>query len=110
MLLQIIIVKGGNSVTNNLIKVFASEEYLLLFWLSENLTKSKRKTSVRFSQTEIAEELNCSPTTINKRMRLLQNCKCIKLDGKKGYEITNKGKSVLKIMKKLETVDGGEQI
>ena len=110
MLLQIIIVKGGNSVTNNLIKVFASEEYLLLFWLSENLTKSKRKISVRFSQTEIAEELNCSPTTINKRMRLLQNCKCIKLDGKKGYEITNKGKSVLKIMKKLETVDGGEQI
>lgn len=110
MLLQIIIVKGDNSVTNNLIKVFASEEYLLLFWLSENLTKSKRKTSVRFSQTEIAEELNCSPTTINKRMRLLQNCKCIKLDGKKGYEITNKGKSVLKIMKKLETVDGGEQI
>lgn len=109
MLLQIIIVKGGNSVTNNLIKVFATEEYLLLFWLSENLTKSKRKTSVRFSQTEIAEELNCSPTTINKRMRLLQNCKCIKLDGKKGYEITNKGKSVLKIMKKLETVDGGEQ-
>ncbi len=97
-------------MTNNLIKVFASEEYLLLFWLSENLTKSKRKTSVRFSQTEIAEELNCSPTTINKRMRLLQNCKCIKLDGKKGYEITNKGKSVLKIMKKLETVDGGEQI
>ena len=97
-------------MTNNLIKVFASEEYLLLFWLSENLTKSKRKISVRFSQTEIAEELNCSPTTINKRMRLLQNCKCIKLDGKKGYEITNKGKSVLKIMKKLETVDGGEQI
>lgn len=110
MLLQIIIVKGGNSVTNNLIKVFASEEYLLLFWLSENLTKSKRKTSIRFSQTEIAEELNCSPTTINKRMRLLQNCKCIKLDGKKGYEITNKGKSVLKIMKKLETLDGGEQV
>ncbi|MBE7036155.1 MAG: HTH domain-containing protein [Ruminococcaceae bacterium] len=94
-------------MTNDLIKVFASEEYLLLFWLSENLTESKRKTSVRFSQSEIAEELNCSPTTINKRMRLLQNCKCIRLDGKKGYEITNKGKSVLKIMKKLETVNGG---
>lgn len=110
MLLQIIIVKGGNSVTNNLIKVFASEEYLLLFWLSENLTKSKRKTSVRFSQTEIAEELNCSPTTINKRMRLLQNCKCIKLDGKKGYEITNKGKDVIKLMKKIESLEGGEQV
>jgi len=97
-------------VTNNLINVFASEEYLLLFWLSENLTKSKRKTSVRFSQIEIAEELNCSPTTINKRIRLLQNCGCIKLDGKKGYEITNKGMSVLKIMKKLESVNGGEQV
>ena len=95
---------------NNLINVFASEEYLLLFWLSENLTKSKRKTSVRFSQIEIAEELNCSPTTINKRIRILQNCGCIKLDGKKGYEITNKGKSVLKIMKKLESVNGGEQV
>ena len=94
----------------NSINIFASEEYFLLFWLSENLTKSKRKISVRFSQSEIAEELNCSPTTINKRMRLLQNCECIKLDGKKGYEITNKGKSVLKIMKKLETVDGGEQV
>lgn len=97
-------------MTNNLINVFASEEYLLLFWISENLTKSKRKTSVRFSQIEIAEELNCSPTTINKRIRLLQNCKCIKLDGKKGYMLTDKGKSVLKIMKKLETVDGGEQV
>ena len=97
-------------MTNNLINVFASEEYLLLFWLSKNLTKSKQKTSVRFSQAEIAEELNCSPTTINKRMRLLQKCKCIKLDGKKGYEITNKGKSVLKIMKKLKTVDGGTQV
>ena len=97
-------------MTNNLINLFASKEYLLLFWLSENLTKSKRKASVRFSQSEIAEELNCSPTTINKRIRLLQNCKCIKPDGKKGYEITNKGKSVLKIMKELESVDGGVQI
>lgn len=97
-------------MTNNLINVFASEEYLLLFWLSENLTKSKRKTSVRFSQYEIAEELNCSPTTINKRMRLLQNCECIKLDGRKGYMITDKGNRVIKIMKKLESVDGGEQI
>ena len=47
-------------MTNNLINVFASEEYLLLFWLSKNLTKSKQKTSVRFSQAEIAEELGVS--------------------------------------------------
>ena len=97
-------------MTDNLINVFASEEYLLLFWLSENLTKSKRKMSVRFSQTEIAEELNCSPTTINKRIRLLRNCKCIKLDGKKGYMITDKGKDVIKLMKKIESLEGGEQV
>ena len=94
----------------NSINIFASEEYFLLLWLSKNLTKSKRKTSVRFSQNEIAEELNCSPTTINKRMRLLQNCECIKLDGKKGYTITDKGKEVIKIMNKLEAVHGGKQL
>ena len=94
-------------MTNNLINVLASEEYLLLFWLSKNLTESKRKNSVRFSQTEIAEELNCSPTTINKRIRLLQNCECIKLDGKKGYMITDKGKDVIKLMKKIESLEGG---
>lgn len=92
---------------NNLINVFTSEEYLLLFWLSKNLTKSKQKTSVRFSQAEIAEELNCSPTTINKRMRLLQNCECIKLDGKKGYIVTDKGKDIIKLMKKIESLEGG---
>lgn len=92
----------------NSINIFASEEYFLLLWLSKNLTKSKQKISVRFSQTEIAEELNCSPTTINKRMRSLQNSACIKLDGKKGYTITDKGKSVIKIMKKIENLDRRE--
>jgi len=96
-------------VVKNSIKIFASAEYFLLFWLSENMTKSRKKVSVRFSQIEIAEELNCSPTTINKRMRLLQDANCIELDGKKGYTITNKGKDVIKIMRKLENLDGGKQ-
>ena len=96
-------------MVKNSIKIFASAEYFLLFWLSENLTKSRKKVSVRFSQIEIAEELNCSPTTINKRMRLLQDANCIELDGKKGYTITNKGKDVIKIMRKLENLDGGKQ-
>ena len=96
-------------MVGNSIKVFASEEYFLLFWLSENMTKSSKKMSVRFSQSEIAEELKCSPTTINKRMRLLQDAECIELDGKKGYTITDKGKNVLKIMKKIESLDGGNQ-
>ena len=96
-------------MVENSIKVFASEECLLLLWLSENLTKSRHKTSNRFSQIEIAQELDCSPTTINKRMRLLQDADCIELDGKKGYTITDKGKNVIKIMKKIESLDGGNQ-
>lgn len=89
------------------IKTFASDECLLLIWLSENMTKSRYKTSNRFSQVEIAQELDCSPTTINKRMRVLHDAACIKLDGKKGYTITDKGKNVIKIMKKIENLDGG---
>ena len=70
-------------MVENSIKVFASEECRLLLWLSENMTKSRYKISNRFSQIEIAKELDCSPTTINKRIRILQNSDCIKLDGKK---------------------------
>ena len=95
-------------MVDNSIKVFASQECLLLLWLSENMTKSRYKTSNRFSQAEIAQELDCSPTTINKRIRVLQDSACIKLDGKKGYTITDKGKNVIKIMKKIENLDGGK--
>lgn len=42
-------------------------------------------------------------------MRLLQDAHCIELDGKKGYTITDKGKDVIKIMRKLENLDGGKQ-
>ena len=40
-------------------------------------------------------------------MRVLQDAACIQLDGKKGYTITDKGKNVIKIMKKIENLDGG---
>ena len=96
-------------MVENSIKVFASEECLLLLWLSENMTKSRYKISNRFSQIEIAQELDCSPTTINKRMRMLQNANCIELDGKKGYTITDKGKNVIRLMRKIENLDGGDQ-
>ena len=86
--------------------IFASEEYFLLFWLSKNMTKSRYKISNRFSQIEIAKELDCSPTTINKRIRALQDSNCIELDGKKGYIITEKGKNIVRLMKKIESLDG----
>ncbi len=96
-------------MVENSIKVFASEECQLLLWLWENMTKSRYKISNRFSQVDIAKEFDCSPTTVNKRIRVLQDVNCIKLDGKKGYIITEKGKNIIKIMKKIESLDGGNQ-
>lgn len=94
-------------MVENSINIFASEECLLLLWLSDNLTPSRYKISNRFSQVDIAKEFDCSPTTVNKRIRVLQDANCIKLDGKKGYIITEKGKNVIKLMKRIESLDGG---
>ena len=88
--------------------IFVSEEYLLLSWLFKHSTTSSKKVTNRFSQIEIADELQCSPTTINKRMRLLQQSKCVKLDGKKGYLITDKGKKIIKQMTEIEKIIGGK--
>ena len=94
-------------MVENSINIFASEECLLLLWLYDNLTPSRYKISNRFSQVDIAKEFDCSPTTVNKRIRVLQDANCIKLDGKKGYIITEKGKNVIKLMKRIESLDGG---
>ena len=94
-------------MVENSINIFASEECLLLLWLYDNLTPSRHKISNRFSQVDIAKEFDCSPTTVNKRIRVLQDANCIKLDGKKGYIITEKGKNVIKLMKRIESLDGG---
>ena len=94
-------------MVENSINIFASEECLLLLWLSDNLTPSRYKISNRFSQVDIAKEFDCSPTTVNKRIRVLQDANCIRLDGKKGYIITEKGKNVIKLMKRIESLDGG---
>ena len=95
-------------MVENSIKVFASEECLLLLWLFDNLTPSRYKISNRFSRVDIAKEFDCSPTTVNKRIRVLQNANCIELDGKKGYIITEKGKNIVRLMKKIESLDGGK--
>ncbi len=94
---------------DNLINVFASEEYLLLSWLSEHPTKTKSASIIKFSQVEIAQELGCSPTTVNKRMQALQKAKCIKQQGKKGnYVITRTGDEVIERMKQIEQLLGGK--
>ena len=97
-------------MTDNSIHTFASEEYLLLLWLSEHLTETKAASIIKFSQSEIAQEQGCSPTTINKRMQALQRVKCIQPHGKKGnYIITETGNQVIKQMKQIERLIGGHQ-
>lgn len=90
---------------NSLIKVFASEEYLLLRWLAQHPTQTSNAAVVKFSQNELAQELGCSPTTINKRMQLLQKCNCIKQYKKRGnYLITETGQQVIAKMQEIETI------
>ena len=90
---------------NNLIKVFASEEYLLLRWLSQHETQTSTISVVKFSQTELAKECSCSPTTINKRMQLLQKYNCIKPYRKKGnYLITETGQQIIAKMQEIEKI------
>lgn len=95
---------------NNLINVFASEEYLLLRWLSQHQTQTSTISVVKFSQTELAKECSCSPTTINKRMQLLQKCNCIKPYRKKGnYLITETGQQIIDKMDEIELIIGGHK-
>ena len=95
---------------NNLIKVFASEEYLLLRWLSQHQTQTNTISVVKFSQAELSKECNCSPTTINKRMQLLQKCNCIKPYRKKGnYLITETGQQIIAKMDEIESIIGGQK-
>lgn len=95
---------------DNIIRVFASEEYLLLRWLAQHPTQTSNESVVKFSQNELAQELGCSPTTINKRMQLLQKCNCIKPYRKKGnYLITETGQQVIAKMDEIESIIGGHK-
>ena len=97
-------------MNDNLIKVFASAEYFLLRWLAQHPTRTSSATVVKFSQNELAEELGCSPTTINKRMQLLQKCNCIKQYKKRGnYLITETGQQVIAKMDEIESIIGGQK-
>lgn len=95
---------------DSLIRAFASEEYLLLRWLAAHPTTTSRISVVKFSQSEIAQELGCSPTTINKRMQILQQHNCIKPYKKRGnYLITETGQQVIAKMDEIESIIGGHK-
>lgn len=93
---------------DDLINVLVSEEYLLLRWLSQHTTQTCSVSVVKFSQNELAQEFDCSPTTINKRMQLLKKINCIEQYRKKGnYIITDAGQKVIAKMDEIESIIGG---
>lgn len=94
---------------DNLIQVLVSEEYLLLRWLSQHTTQTASASVVKFSQNELAQEFDCSPTTINKRMQLLKKCNCIKHYKKSNYLITKTGQQVIAKMDEIESIIGGHK-
>lgn len=47
------------------IYLFASEEYCLLHWMAQHEMDTGDGLIVKFSQTELALECECSPATIN---------------------------------------------
>lgn len=95
---------------SSFINVFVSEEYLLLQWLSRHTTQTSSISVVKFSQNELAQELGCSPTTINKRMQRLQKSNCIRQYRKKGnYLITKTGQQVIAKMNEIESIIGGDR-
>ena len=90
--------------------IFASEEYRLLCWLADHQTKTNTELIIKFSQSELAKECGCSPSTINKRMQALQKAKCVEPYNKKGnYRITLTGEKVISKMNSIEKLIGGNE-
>ena len=86
-------------------KFLITETFSLLLWLSEHQSTTRYGPVVKFSQEELSKELQCSPTSVNKRMKELYELGCIEKPQKRGnYRITKSGKEVITEMKKIETI------
>ena len=91
--------------------IFASEEYLLLCWLSNHQMETNSSPIIQFSQNDLAKELKCSPTTVNKRMKALQKAKCVEPYNKRGnYRITEIGCHVISMMNEISSITGGNNL
>lgn len=89
--------------------IFASNEYALLLWLSEHQTDMRSKSVVKFSQSDIAGELQCSPTTVNKWMKSLCDSGCLEQQKKGNYRVTNTGQKVIAKMTEIDKLVGGKK-
>lgn len=91
------------------IYIFASKEYRLLNWMAQHETDTVAGPMVKFSQTELAEECESSPATVNKWLAALQKTKCVESKKRGNYRVTEIGHKVIAKMKEIETLVGGNE-
>lgn len=96
--------KGGALMSNSISDIFKTDEYKLLFWLSEHQSKTRDGPVIKFSQAELAAELQHSPASVNKWMQALCKAGCIQIKKGGSYLMTSKGKKTIDTMKKIETI------
>ena len=86
--------------------LFASKEYHLLYWMAQHEIDTTDGMMVKFSQTELANECQCSPATINKLLAALRKAKCVENQKRGNYRVTEAGKKVIAKMEEIETIVG----
>lgn len=91
-------------MSNSISDIFKTDEYKLLFWLSEHQSKTRDGPVIKFSQAELAAELQHSPASVNKWMQALCKAGCIASKKKGNYCMTDKGQKVVAAVKKIETI------
>lgn len=95
-------------MNDNSICLLASKEYHLLYWMAQHETDTSAGPIVKFSQTELAEECESSPATINKWIATLRQTKCIESKKRGNYRVTDTGHAVIAKMKEIEKLVGGK--
>ncbi|MDO4812383.1 MAG: helix-turn-helix domain-containing protein [Eubacteriales bacterium] len=89
--------------------IFKTEEAVLLLWLSDHQSKTRDGPVIKFSQNELADELQRSPTTVNKWMQALCKADCIESKKKGNYCMTHKGQKVVAAIRKIEIILADDQ-
>ena len=91
-------------MANSISDIFKTDEYKLLFWLSEHQLKTRDGPVINFSQIEIATELQHSPASVNKWMQALYKVGCIQSRKRGSYYVTEKGQKVIVLVKKIDNI------
>ena len=96
-------------MNENSICILASKEYRLLYWMAQHEIDTAVGPMVKFSQSELAEECESSPATVNKWIATLRKTRCIESRKRGNYRVTETGYKVIAKMKEIETLVGGDE-